>query len=156
MFLLIYFTWTNNPQKNLYYIILCYVKLLGLLFIFSIFIITSGTDIIIEDSSSNFSEYVNGPVDSYSSVNDNFSVSNNHVSNNNSSVLNEVFNFLLGGRCNNYNTREWKNLCKCQTKIGALSDTPLLTVTEALLNNIIPIAIGRQRLLLSRFKFNKS
>jgi len=71
-------------------------------------------------------------------------------------VLNEVFKFLLGGRCNNYNTREWKNLCKCQTKTGALSDTPFLTVTAALLNNIIPIAIGRQRLLLSRFKSNKS
>jgi len=29
-------------------------------------------------------------------------------------------------------------------------------VTAALLNNIIPIAIGQQRLLLSRFKSNKS
>ena len=86
----------------------------------------------------------------------NFSVSNNHVSNNNFSVFNEVFKFLLGGGCNNYNTREWKNLCKCQTKTGALSDTPFLTVIVALLNNIIPIAIGRQRLLLSRFKSNKS
>jgi len=116
----------------------------------------SNEDIIIEDSSSNFSEHVNSPVDSYSSVNNNFSISNNHVSNNNSSVLNEVFKFFLGGRCNNYNTREWKNLRKCQTKTGALSDTPFLTVTAALLNNIIPIAIGRQRLLLSRFKSNKS
>ena len=59
----------------------------------------------------------------------------------------QVFKFLLGGRCNNYNTREWKNLCKCQTKIGALSDTPFLTVTAALLNNIIPIAIGRQTVI---------
>ena len=74
----------------------------------------SNENIIIEDSSSNFSDHVNSPVDSYSSVNDNFNVSNNHVSNNNSSVLNEVFKFLLGGRCNNYNSREWKNLCKCQ------------------------------------------
>jgi len=64
-------------------------------------------------------------------------------------VFNEVFKFLLG-------TREWKNLCKCQTKIGALSDTPFLTVTAALLNSIIPIAIGRQQLLLNRFKYNKS
>jgi len=71
------------------------------------------------------------------------------VFNNNSSVLNEVFKFIFDGRCNNYNTREWKNLCKCQTKTGALSDTPFLTVTAAFLNNIIPIAIGRQRLLLS-------
>jgi len=70
-------------------------------------------------------------------------------------VLNEVFKFLLGGRGNNYNSREWKNLCKCQTKTGALSDTPFLTVTATLLNNIIPITIGRQRLLLSRFKNNK-
>ena len=97
----------------------------------------SNEDIIIEDSSNNFSEHVNSPVDSYSSVNDNFSVSNNHVS-------------------NNYSTREWKNLCKCQTKVGALSDTPFMMVTAALLNNIIPIAIVRQRLLLSRFKSNKS
>jgi len=66
----------------------------------------------------------------------------------------KVFKFLLDGRCNNYNIREWKNLCKCQTKVGALSDTPFLTVTAALLNNIIPIAIGRQRLLLNRFKYN--
>jgi len=116
----------------------------------------SNEDIIIEDASSNSSEHVNSPVDSYSSVNDNFSVSNNHVSNNNSSVLNEVFKLLLSGRCNNYNSREWKNLCKCQTKTGALSDTPFLTVTAALLNNIISIAIGLQRLLLSRFKSNKS
>jgi len=71
------------------------------------------------------------------------------VFNNNSSVLNEVFKFIFDGRCNNYNTREWKNLCKCQTKTGALSDTPFLTVTAAFLNNIIPITIGRQRLLLS-------
>jgi len=82
----------------------------------------------------------------YSCVNENFSVSNNQVFNNNSSVLNEVFKFLLDGRCNNYNSREWKILCKCQTKNGTLSDTPFLTVTAALLNNIIPIAIGRQRL----------
>ena len=68
----------------------------------------------------------------------------------------QVFKFLLGGRCNNYNTREWKNLCKCQTKNGVLSDTPFLTVTAAFLNIIILIAIGRQRLLLSRFKFTKS
>jgi len=33
----------------------------------------SNEDIIIEDSSSNFFEHVNSPVDSYSSVNDNFS-----------------------------------------------------------------------------------
>ena len=75
----------------------------------------SNEDIIIEDSSSNFSEHVNSPLDSYSSVNDNFSVSKNQVFNNNFCVLNEVFKFLLGGRCNNYNTREWRDLCKCQT-----------------------------------------
>ena len=78
------------------------------------------------------------------------------MSSNNSSVLNEVFKCLLGGRCNNYNTTEWRNMCKCQTKNGTLSDTPFLTVTAALLNIIIPIAIGRQRLLLNRFKYNKS
>jgi len=77
----------------------------------------SNEDIIIEDSSSNsISEHINSLLDSYSSVNDNFSVSNNQVFNNNSSVLNEIFKFLLGGKCNNYNTREWRDLCKCQTK----------------------------------------
>ena len=112
----------------------------------------SNENIIIEDSSNNLvSENINSPLDSYSGVNDNFNVSNNQVFNYNSNVLNEIFKFLLGGRCNNYNTREWKNLCKCQTKFGTLSDTPFLTVTAALLNNIIPIAIGRQRLLLNRF-----
>ena len=85
-----------------------------------------------------------------------FNVSNNQESNNNSSVLNEVFEFLLGGRCNNYNTRKWRNLCKRQTKNGAISDTPFLTVTVALLNNINPIAIGQQRLLPNMFKYNKS
>jgi len=34
-------------------------------------------------------------------------------------------------------------------------DTPFLTVTATFLNNIIPFAIGRQRLFLNRFKYNK-
>jgi len=67
-------------------------------------------------SSNSISEHINGPLNSYS-------ISNNKVSNKNSSVLNEIFKFLRGGRYNNYNTREWRNFCKLKTKNGALSDT---------------------------------
>jgi len=41
-------------------------------------------------------------------------------------------------------------------KLVLYRDTPFLTVTATFLNNIIPIAIGRPRLLLNRFKSNKS
>jgi len=66
-----------------------------------------------------------------------------------------VFNFLLGGRSINNSTREWKDLFKCQMKSGAYSDTPLLVVTAALLQSIIPIAIGQQWSLFNRFKSNR-
>ena len=39
-------------------------------------------------------------------------------------------------------TREWEDLFKCQMKLGAFSDTLFLVVTAALLQSIIPIAIG--------------
>jgi len=72
-----------------------------------------------------------------------------------SSVCEKVFNFLLGGRSiNNNSTREWKDLFKCQMKSGAYSDTPFLVVTAALLQSIIPIAIGQQWSLFNRFKSN--
>jgi len=60
-----------------------------------------------------------------------------------SSVCEKVFNFLLGGRSINNSTREWKVLFKSQMKSGAYSDTPFLVVTAALLQLIIPIAIGQ-------------
>jgi len=60
-----------------------------------------------------------------------------------SSVYEKVFNFLLGGRSINNSTREWEDLFKCQMKSGAYSDTPFLVVTAALLQSIIPIAIGQ-------------
>ena len=66
-----------------------------------------------------------------------------------SSVCEKVFNFLLGGRSINNSTR--KDLFKCQMKSGAYSDTPFLVVTAALLQSIIPIAIGQQ---WSLFKSN--
>ena len=73
-----------------------------------------------------------------------------------SSVYEKVFNFLLGGRSINNSTREWKDLFMCQMKSGAYSDTPFLVVTEALLQSIIPIAVGQQWSLFNRFKSNRT
>jgi len=76
-----------------------------------------------------------------------FSNVSNSIENNvyvDSSVCEKVFNFLHGGRSINNSRREWKDLFKCQMKSGAYSDTPFLVVTEALLQLIIPIAIGQQ------------
>ena len=97
--------------------------------------------------------------------NSNYSNSNisnsiiSNVSNNNennvyvdSSVCEKVFNFLLGGRSINNSSREWKDLFKCQMKSGAYSDTPFLVITAALLQSIVPIAIGQQWSLFNRFK----
>ena len=107
--------------------------------------------------SNNNSVSENGIIPTESNINDNanFSVNNNNFYNN-SSVFNKVFNFLLGGRSKNYLTREWKDLCKRQVKASTLLDTPFLTVTAALLNNIVPIACGRQRSLFNRFKPNST
>jgi len=73
-----------------------------------------------------------------------------------SSVCEKMFNFLLGGRSINNSIREWKDLFKCQMKSGADSDTPFLVVTAALLQSIIPIAIGQQWSLFNRFKSNRT
>jgi len=73
-----------------------------------------------------------------------------------SRVCEKVFNFLLGGRSINNSTREWKDLFKCQMKSDAYSDTPFLVVTAALLQSIIPIAIGQQWSLFNRFKSNRT
>jgi len=85
---------------------------------------------------------------SYSNISNSiFSNVSNSIENNvyvDSSVCEKVFNFLLGGRSINNSTREWKDLFKCQMKSGAYSDTPFLVVTTALLQSIIPIAIGQQ------------
>ena len=78
-------------------------------------------------------------------------MSNNNVFNN-SSVCKKVFKFLLGGRKHNSNSREWVELCKCQTQNGTYTELPFLVVTAALLNKIMPIAIGQQWSLLNRFK----
>jgi len=72
------------------------------------------------------------------------------------SVSEKVLNFLLGDRSINNSTREWKDLFKCQMKSGAYSDTPFLVVTAALLQSIIPIAIGQQWSLFNRFKSNRT
>ena len=73
---------------------------------------------------------------------------------NNSSVCEKVFKFLLGGRSINNSTGEWKNLLKCQLESGTYSDTPFLVVTAALLQAVMPIAIGQQWSLFNRFKPN--
>ena len=98
-------------------------------------------------------------VPSTSSSNNNIdsNIDSNIVNNNvyrNSSVFNKVFNFLLGSRFYNINSREWKDLCNCQINPGIYSDTPFLKATAELLNNIIPIAFGRQRSLFNGFKKN--
>jgi len=76
-----------------------------------------------------------------------FSNVSNSIENNvyvDSSVCEKVYNFLLGGRSINNSTREWKDLFTCQMKSDAYSDTSFLVVIEALLQSIIPIAIGQQ------------
>jgi len=97
---------------------------------------------------------------SYSNISNSiFSNVSNSIENNvyvDSSVCKKVFNFLFGGRSINNSTREWKNLFKCQMKSGAYSDTPFLVVTAALLQSIIPIAIGQQWSLFNRFKSNRT
>jgi len=114
-----------------------------------------------DNSNSNNSYSINN----YNNIsNSNFSNSNisnfcNSFENNvyvDSSVCEKVFNFLLGGRSINNSTREWKDLLKCQMKSGAYSDTPFLVVTAALLQSIIPIAIGQQWSLFNRFKSNST
>jgi len=105
------------------------------------------------NSNSNNSNSNNSNSDnSYSNV-------SNSIENNvyvDSSVCKKVFNFLLGGRSINNSTREWEDLFKCQMKSGAYSDTPFLVVTAALLQSIIPIAIGQQWSLFNRFKSNRT
>jgi len=117
-----------------------------------------------DNSNSNNSNNSNSN-NSYSIIsNSNNSYSNisnvsNSIENNvyvDSSMCEKVFNFLLGGRSINNSTREWKDLFKCQMKSGAYSDTPFLVVTAALLQSIIPIAIGQQWSLFNRFKSNRT
>ena len=88
-----------------------------------------------------------------------FSNVSNSIENNvyvDSSVCENVFNFLLGGRSINNSTREWKDLFKWQMKSGAYSDTPFLVVTAALLQSITPTAIGQQWSLFNGFKSNRT
>jgi len=108
------------------------------------------------NSNSNNSNSNNSNSNISNSIISNFS---NSIENNvyvDSSMYEKVFNFLLGGRSINNSTREWKDLFKCQMKSGAYSDTPFLVVTGALLQSIIPIAIGQQWSLLNRFKSNRT
>jgi len=97
---------------------------------------------------------------SYSNISNSiFSNVSNSIENNvyvDSSVWEKVFNFLFGGRSINNSTRAWKDLFKCQMKSSAYSDTPFLVVTAALLQSIIPIAIGQQWSLFNRFKSNRT
>jgi len=95
---------------------------------------------------------LNQSLDNNISVNDPL---NNNVYND-SSVCTEIFKFLLGGRNKKFYSREWKDLCSCQLKNGNCTDTPFLVVTAALLNKIMPIAIGRQWSMFNRYPKTKS
>ena len=100
-----------------------------------------------DNSNSNNSNSNNSNSNNSNSNNRYTDISNvsNSIENNvyiDSSVCEKVFNFLLGGRSINNSTREWEDLFKCQMKSGAYSDTPFLVVTAALLQSIIPIALG--------------
>jgi len=82
-------------------------------------------------------------------------IDSNIVNNNvhsNSGVFNKVFNFFLGSRFYNINSREWKDFCDYKINPGIYSDTPFLKVTADFFNNIIPIDFGRQRSLFNEFK----
>ena len=106
-----------------------------------------------ENSTDNLS--VDNSNSSLSNINtDNDSINNNVY--NNSSVCKKIFKFLLGGQKNNFNIREWKELCKCQTESGVYTEIPFLVVTAALLNKIMPIAIGQQWSMFNRFPFPKT
>ncbi|KAG4093288.1 hypothetical protein H8356DRAFT_1361105 [Neocallimastix lanati (nom. inval.)] len=111
-------------------------------------------------NSNNSNSHSSNSNNSYSNISISiFSNVSNSIENNvyaDSSVCERVSNFLLGGRSINNSTREWKNLFKCQMKSGAYSDTPFLVVTAALLQSIIPIAIGQQWSLFNRFKSNRT
>ena len=89
-------------------------------------------------------------INSIDSINNENNNINNNVYNN-SSVCKNLFKFLLGGRYNDFISREWKELFKCQLSSGSFTETPFLVVTAALLNKIMPIAIGQQWSMFNRF-----
>jgi len=124
-----------------------------ILFINNIFNNSNNNNSNSNNSNSNSNSNNNNSNNSYINI-------SNSIENNvyvDSSVCEKVFNFLLGGdRSINNSTREWKDLFKCQMKSGAYSDTPFLVVTAALLQSIIPIAIGQQWSLFNRFKSNRT
>ena len=99
------------------------------------------------NSSPNSNSSSNNIINNFSNV----SVNENNMYIN-SSVCIKMFNFLLGGRSFNNSTREWNDLFKCQLKSGTYSDIPFLVVTAALLQSIMPIAIGQQWSMFNRFK----
>jgi len=79
----------------------------------------------------------------------------NNMYNDNSSVCEKVFKFLLGGRSIN-STREWKEFYEGQTKPNSQRDITFLTVAATSLNKIIPIAIGQQWTLFNRYNFKNT
>jgi len=123
-------------------------------------------------NSNNYNSNSNSSNSNYKNINN--SISNNSYSNISNSIINNIsnsiennvyvdscvyekmFNFLLRERSINNSTNEWKDLFKCQMKSGAYSDTTFLVVTAALLQSIIPIAIGQQWSLFNRFKKNRT
>jgi len=146
------------------------VKLIIKFFLYNAFYRGNLTNDII-NSNNDYSNSNNSNSNNNNSNNSNSNISFSNISNNiisnvsnsiennvyvDSSVCEKVFNFLLGGRSISNSTREWEDLFKCQMKSGAYSDTPFLVVTAALLQSIIPIAIGQQWSLFNRFKSNRT
>ena len=130
------------------------------LFLYNAFNRGNLTNDIVNSNNDNSNSNNSNSNNSYSNISNSIinNVSNS-IENNvyvDSSVCKKVFNFLLGGRSINSSTREWKDLFKCQIKSGAYPDTPFLVVTAALLQLIIPIAIGQQWSLFNRFKLNRT
>jgi len=123
-----------------------------ILFLYSAFNRGNLTNDIVNSNNDN-SNSNNSNSNNSNSNNSNNNISNSIISNDSNSIENnvyidssvckKVFNFLLGGRSINNSTREWKDLFKCQMKSSAYSNTLFLVVTAALLQLIIPIAIGQ-------------
>ncbi len=67
-------------------------------------------------------------------------------------VKKKDYKFLLGGRFNFNQTREWKDILNCQIKSGNYSDTPFLVITAALFYNRLCLLLLTSNGLYNKFK----
>ena len=102
--------------------------------------------IIISNSNNSNNDNCNSN-NSYSNIsNVSNSIENNvHVD---SSVCENLFNFLLGGSSINNSTREWKDLFKCQMKSGAYSDTNSWWLLRLFFNRLYRLLLASNGLCL--------